>query len=202
MTTVTSENPGRGLSGSRIDITALYEEQCLYVRKLVFKLSQKYSDIVTEDDREDIEQAVWLKICNGAMDNFRGECKVTSYLGYIVTSCVSDHVTGSISHRKESLDLIPETADCNDDADDRMYIESIIDAVIGEVKTMPHRNQVIFIMTLKNIQQEIIAEKLDLRQPTISEHWSNIKKQLQQMCRQRFPESEIDLEALLCRIMV
>jgi len=180
----------------------VYREHSLYVKKMIVKLADKYSDVLTQEDREDIEQDVWFRVMK-SLDGFRGDCKLTSYIGAIVSHCVIDHFKSAKKHRSENYDELEYelSSPHRMSPEERLDIESILDSIIEIVHAMTDRRRMVFyLIGIKKYTQSMTAKKLRLTQSTVSEHWASIQQELRQAIKARFPESNCDIEELLWRI--
>ncbi len=180
----------------------VYREHALYVKKMIAKLADKYSDVLTPEDMEDIEQDVWFRVMK-SLDGFRGDCKLTSYIGAIVSHCVIDHFKSAKKHQSENYDDVEYelSPPHRMSPEERLDIELMLDSIIDTVHAMTDRRQMVFyLIGIKKYTQSMTAEKLRLTQSTVSEHWASIQQELKQAIKARFPESNCNLEELLWRI--
>jgi RNA polymerase sigma factor (sigma-70 family) len=181
----------------------VYREHALYVKKMIAKLADKYSDVLTPEDMEDIEQDVWFRVMK-SLDGFQGRLQAHQlYRRNCQPLRFIDHFKSAKKHQSENYDDVEYelSPPHRMSPEERLDIELMLDSIIDTVHAMTDRRQMVFyLIGIKKYTQSMTAEKLRLTQSTVSEHWASIQQELKQAIKARFPESNCNLEELLWRI--
>ena len=168
----------------------VYREYSVYVKKCVSLLSRKYNWNAGQDDREDIEQYAWEKLFSGALERFRGDCRLGSYIYMVVRSAFIDHMKKFTDTHLVSGDSAVESLTCEDSTHDRMYAEDIKKETERILGNMSAEKQYIFMAVARDgYTQEQVARNLGITQSTVSEHLANVRRILRQELLKKFPES-------------
>ena len=181
----------------------------LYIRKLTGKFSQKYHGLIDADDREDIVSDVKIEIMKGAFDNFRGKCSEESYLYTIVRYTFIDYLRKKISSKKEihggftsdraaAENMRAEQRNPGSSQETIIIRKEMEDIIKEEVSSMKPVKRAIYQMKrIDGMVQKEISGSLNRVQSTISEHWNNIMRQLEQALRKKYPDTDIDIKSIL-----
>ncbi len=188
---------------SPLNPAEVYSEYSSYVKKLIRKSSTRYTGMFTEEDFEDIEQEIWIRIIKH-LDEFRGECKLSTYIGKIIINYIADYSKSVKKHASDvDIDLLTDIPhdSRSKNPEEIIEIESMIEIILSLVLTMNEKRQMIFyLIGLENLTQSETAKRLKLTQSTISEHWTSIQQELKHELDKHFPNSKYDLKGLLWRI--
>ncbi len=175
-----------------------------YICKVVFKLNSKLNANLPEEELEDIIGDISLKIMKGAMDGFQGLSKDTTYLYSIIKSKFIDHRREYNRRPIESYDENPSDEQENTrhtshessysfDLDAHVLRQEVLDEVqkaLNEMKTT--RRTIAFLILEKNLSQKEICQRLQMSPATVSEHWNNASREIEQKVRKKFPDITMD----------
>jgi len=148
-------------------------------------------------DADDIEQLVYLKIINGCLETFREDISLDNYIvNIIITSVILDYsnkkkrfredlfIEVSESYKDDSGELSPNTVtpvqdDHSDQIIDKIEYNQIMKIVEREVSLLPPKKRDIYLkFYIEGKTQIEIGKELSITQSTVSEHLSNINKEL------------------------
>lgn len=178
-----------------------------FIRKNVFKLNNKLNANLPEEELEDIIGDIAEKILKGAMDGFQGLSKDTTYLYSIIRSKFIDHLRKynrlpgasydeNPSDEEEDTRHSSQASSYSPDLEAHVLRQEVLDEVYGALEQMkPTRRGVALLILEHHLTQKDVCERLKLKPATVSEHWSNAKKEIEQKVRKKFPDITMeDLE--------
>ncbi|MEW6525962.1 MAG: sigma-70 family RNA polymerase sigma factor [Spirochaetota bacterium] len=165
-------------------------------------LNNKYNNILDDDEVDDVLQDIYVKLISGALEKFRGECSLKNYLlHYIARSVFIDYCKRKYSKKihvvskKIHNDDEDESNSYEIPDDDRMNPENIFinqefkQILEDELQNLTAKERLIFIMVeFDGLNQSKIAEKLKIKQPTVSEHYNNARTKLQKLLKTKYPQ--------------
>ncbi len=182
------------------DLAAVYREHQQTVSKMVWTAMSKYRDTLKQEDHDDIEQAVWETLAGGALAGFRGECKLTTYLYRVVFSRTADHLETHLKHQCEEPDEAIMPRNPAESALEAVIDSDLLGAAREVFESLTGTQQLVYVLIgIRGINQEEAALKMGLAQSTVSEHWSGIRRRVEQELSRRYPHHQFDIEEIICR---
>lgn len=202
------------LKDTMIDKTP--EQICVEYIDFIIKTIKKLNSIknykLDNDDINDIRQNVITKLLGGGLAQFKGLCKLDTYIYKIIYNEIQTYL-----RRYEKETPVPSTVlQSNDDQDeddaynnffdyfhnvnidytDKIFRQDIIAIIDEELSTFDYIDKLIFTWFFLCKRSQIqIAERVKLSQPTVSEHIEKIKKRLRTAIKRKYPEFEKELKS-------
>lgn len=141
-----------------MDFTGIYNE-------FQPKIQRYLSQLIGEENAPDLTQTVFFKVSQ-ALDNFRGESSVATWIYQIATNTARDHLSANPIKQKRSEMLLDDDSSVEDFADplsiepEREYIRLEMNSCIrGVVEKLPEKYKTVL----------ILSEFEELTNPEISE---------------------------------
>ncbi len=171
----------------------LLKENFGYIKGIIKKLNSEENFRLSEEDMEDILQQICLKLYETGFDNFRGQCKVTTYIYKIVRNEMLTYVSKK-NRTVVSIDICQQVEQYNSsiinnfiDYADQLVNNEVAEIIKNAVNAMPDLQQLIFkLYFIDGLKQEDVAKMYKRSQATIAEHIANIRKSIKQEVEKKF----------------
>jgi len=167
-----------------ISFEEIYSNYDQYIINLIRGFKHSYNVTLVEQDIDDIRQYCYEKIYN-SLEQYEGLCNPKSYVWHIVRSCFINYLKSKEYKDNcrtvgiDDIELFHDNGSNPNKIVSKLDREERITTIKEIVKQLPDQQQLIFkLRFLDGYNQTEIAKILDLRQSTISEHESRIRKYL------------------------
>ena len=138
------------------------------------KILRYLCNLVDEADAADLTQTVFLKVSR-ALDSFRGESSLATWIYRIATNTAHDHFASSLARQKNAEQLFSDDGSVDDLPDsgfpgtDREYIRREMNACIrGVVDQLPENYRTVLLLSeFEELSNAEIAAILDISPDTV-----------------------------------
>jgi len=179
-----------------LTIEEVYGAHDADIRRFIMGISARYGMRLTQDEREDVRGAVYEKLLRGALEHWRGECSMKSYLFRVTRSCALDFARRERVYREaegdETIEKLPD-AGVRDSAPDAVSKEESADSLVygtvmevtGDLDALDRR--IFRLLFVRRLGQAETARRVGRSQSTVSARAARIRQMLVQIVAARHP---------------
>lgn len=180
-----------------------------FIKRTIKRINNRHNHGLTEDDIDDIFQIVCEKLLNKGFSNYKGLCKIETYIYKIIHNEIKTFI--KIKEKEENITDIDSPQSIDKDAEeaddyfsrldflnkitidyvDIIFRKDIINIIDDTLSTFDDRDKLIFKWYfLCKYSQVLIAKMLQLSQPTVYERIEKIKMRIIEAIKKKYPEVE------------